>query len=87
MENCELSHSTSSNNSNKIKIPKTKKCVLKAVEVKAYEHNLKETNPDQYNKRLQYHREYYKKNKDKLKQYNEMMEKLNMYENMKQISI
>ena len=77
--------STSSNNSNKIKVPKTKKCVLKAVQ--KYEHNLKETNPDQYNKRLQYHREYYKKNKDKLKQYNEMMEKLNMYENMKQISI
>ena len=50
MENCELSDSTSSNNSNsnKIKIPKTKKCVLKAVQ--KYEHNLKETNPDQYNK-------------------------------------
>ena len=87
MENCELSDSTSSNNSNsnKIKIPKTKKCVRDAVQ--KYEHNLKEKNPDQYNKRLQYHREYYKMNKDKLKQYNEMMEKLNMYENMKQISI
>ena len=87
MENSDISDSTSSNNSNsnKIKILKTKKCVLKAVQ--KYENNLKEKNPDQYQKRLQYHREYYKMNKEKLNQYNEMMEKLNMYENMKQISI
>ena len=47
MENCELSDSTSSNdsNSNKIKIPKTKKCIRDAVQ--KYEHNLKEKNPDQ----------------------------------------
>ena len=39
MENSDISDSNS-NNSNKIKIPKTKKCVLKAVQ--KYKNNLKE---------------------------------------------
>ena len=77
-----MENSDSNNSELYKKIPKTKKCILNAVN--KYQKNLKEKNIDMYNKRLQYYRDYYMNNNKKLK---DAIEMVKMYENMKQISI
>ena len=56
-------------------IYKTRPCTRKAIN--SYIKGLKNNNPELYERRLQYSKDYYLKNKMKLK---EMMEKLKEYE-------
>ena len=44
-----------------VKQYKTRECIRRAVN--KYSSRLKETNPEQYNKRLEYHKVYYMKRK------------------------
>ena len=61
---------------NNKKVYKTKECVRNCM--KRYENKLRLKNDEQYLKRLQYHKDYYRKKKEQLLHYKQLLEQNNI---------